>query len=337
MEIKYIKHISKKDSSGKLKNIYTHIESNFGKIAEPFVLHSINTELTASIWAIIYETMLVETNVKRNIKETIATCISELNKCPYCVDAHGIMLLGTGKDLNKNILEVKNGKSELKTKEDQLISWALNNLNDKYIANPAFSKHQAPEIIGTAVIFHYINRMVSIFAGDTPLPTSKMKKLLKFFAANFIFKKAINRFKNKGDSIVYIDKKEESSSFIWAQKVPEIKTSFEYLKFQTKINLDKILSKELIRLINEYSKKLHLLEPFFGNEQLDLFLKKVDSPEIPIAEYCFSVMFHPYKVQKEMVLNLKANYTDAQILQVSAFASLLIAENIGNKLYSYCK
>ena len=57
MHIKHIKHIGKAEATGKLKEIYKHIELNFGLLAEPFVLHSIHTKLTAALWVF----MLIET------------------------------------------------------------------------------------------------------------------------------------------------------------------------------------------------------------------------------------------------------------------------------------
>ena len=80
MHIKHIKYIKKRKAKGKLKQIYKHIELNFGILAEPLVLHSLNVRLTAGIWAMLYETVLIESNLKRSLKEAIATIISEINK-----------------------------------------------------------------------------------------------------------------------------------------------------------------------------------------------------------------------------------------------------------------
>ena len=73
-------------------------------------------ELTAGIWAMLYETVLIEGRVKRSLKEAIATSVSEINKCNYCVDAHSIMIFGTEKGLQNNISNIKNGKTEPKNK-----------------------------------------------------------------------------------------------------------------------------------------------------------------------------------------------------------------------------
>ena len=121
MQINHIKYIKKGKARGKLKRLYKNIGLNFGKLAEPFVLHSINVELTAGVWAMLYETLLAGGKVKRSLKEAIAASISEINKCNYCVDAHSIMIFGTDKNLVRKISEIKTPETEPKTKEDKII------------------------------------------------------------------------------------------------------------------------------------------------------------------------------------------------------------------------
>jgi len=45
-------------------------------------------------------------------------------------------------------------------------------------------------------------------------------------------------------------------------------------------------------------------------------------------------MFDLNKIHKKHIQNLKQQFKDEEILQVAAFASLLIAESIGENLYS---
>jgi len=334
MHIKHIEYIKKNKANGKLKQVYKHIELNFGKLAEPFVLHSLNTELTAGVWAMLYETLLVESKVKRSLKEAIATSVSEINKCNYCVDAHSIMIFGTEKNLLNNISTIKKGKTELKTKEERLILWALRNLDfdSSIILNPPFNKEEAPEIIGTAVLFHFLNRMVNLFAGNTPLLTTKMKGILINLSYKFIFKKAIRKKKIPGESLMFIDKNIDQNTFDWAGSVPEIKKAFQYIKYQTENKIDTILSHELISLLKSQATKLDLLKSGFGRKNLENFLSQINPHEKQIAEFCYLAMFEPYKVYEKHFHTLKQTLNDEEVLQVASFVSMLIAENIGKKL-----
>ena len=336
MHIKHIKYIRKTKAKGKLKQLYKHIESNFGKLAVPFVLHSLNVELTAGVWVMLYETVLIEGNVRRSLKEAIATSVSEINKCNYCVDAHSIMIFGTEQKLYKTIYSIIDSEADPKTEEDHLILWALQNLNfdSSIILNPPFSKDEAPEIIGTAVLFHYINRMVTLFAGSSPLPTTKMKGILVNLASRFIFAKAIRKRKIEGESLMFIDGNIHQNSFDWADSARRIKRAFQYFKYQTENKIEGIISPELISLLNRSAVNLHLLKPGFGNENLKNFLKSIEPTEEQIAEFCFLTMFKPHKVYEKHIRAIKATHNDEEVLQVASFVSMLIAESIGIKLWN---
>jgi alkylhydroperoxidase family enzyme len=335
MQINHIKYIQKSKAGGKLKQLYKCIEINFGKLAEPFVLHSLNEELTVGVWAILFETVLVEGKVKRSLKEAIATSVSEINECSYCVDAHSIMIFGTEKGLQKNISNLKNGKTEPRSEEEKTILWALKNLDfdSPIILNPPFNKEEAPEIIGTAVLFHYINRMVTLFAGDTPLPTTKMRGLVLNIASAFIFAKAIRKEKRAGESLAFIDEDLNQEVFDWADASPNINKAFQYLKQQSENNIDQILSPELITSLIKLSTKYGLIQTEFGNENLKHFLKSVISSEREIAEFFYLTMFEAHKVRKKHFQTLKQKFKDEEILKVAAFVSWLVAENIGERLF----
>jgi len=334
MKVEHINFFTKRDSSAELRVLYNHIEKNFGKLAEPFVLHSLDFDFVAGVWSMLYETVLVEINVNRTIKEFIAVAVSETNKCPYCVEAHDIMALTMGESAYAKIDDVKSKKANSKTKEDRLILWALNNLKyeNREVSNPPFSPIEAPEIIGTAVLFHYINRMVTIFAGDSPLPTARMKNVVKGFAANFVFKKAINKPKKRGDSLRFLENIASENFFEWAKPIPEIQTSFRYFKFQTETKIEKILSQEFVVMLKKQSKNLQWLEPVLGNSNQIEFTNNFNQSEQETAKFCYLVMFEPHKVQEKQIFSLKKSFTEKQILQITAFSAFVIAENIGEML-----
>ncbi len=105
--------------------------------------------------------------------------------------------------------------------------------------------------------------MVSVFAGNSPLPTTKMKALMMNIATKFIFAKAIKKKKIKRERLIFIDKNILSNLFDWANSVPEIKKEFEYFEYQTENEIDKILMPELISLLKNLAANLELLKPAF--------------------------------------------------------------------------
>jgi AhpD family alkylhydroperoxidase len=101
--IKYIQPIAPRHAEGLVEPVYSQIKRDFGKIVEPFLLHSPIPELLAGAWMVCRETELVG-SVPRYIKEAIAVAVSQQNQCPYCIDAHTIMLCAENeKELSKII------------------------------------------------------------------------------------------------------------------------------------------------------------------------------------------------------------------------------------------
>lgn len=94
MAIRYIQRVAPNVAEGLVGQVYAQIKKEFGALAEPFTLHSPSPELLAGAWSACRESLLVG-NVRRDVKEAVAATVSRINRCPYCVDAHTIMLNAT--------------------------------------------------------------------------------------------------------------------------------------------------------------------------------------------------------------------------------------------------
>jgi AhpD family alkylhydroperoxidase len=111
-------------------------------------------------------------SVSRGLKEAVAAAISVSNRCPYCVDAHSIMLNATGEHAVADSLNHAR-YSEIKDAEMRsVIQWALNTKKPEMEMPRLLSlePNEEPEIIGTAVFYHYINRVATVLLSETPYP-----------------------------------------------------------------------------------------------------------------------------------------------------------------------
>ena len=144
--------------------VYAQMRRDFGLLAEPLTLHAAVPELLAGAWSVLRETLVVG-SVPRERKERVALEISRLNRCPYCIDAHSIMLAASRRAGSR-----RDATDE--SVADPLAEWAraTRTPGAPILASPPFTGDEAPEIIGTALCFHYINRMVQVVLGETPLP-----------------------------------------------------------------------------------------------------------------------------------------------------------------------
>jgi AhpD family alkylhydroperoxidase len=155
--IKYVKAVSPRNAQGLVAEAYRQMQRDF-VISPPFTIHSSQPEILAGIWMLVRETML-HGQVRREIKEAIATTVSESNACPYCREVHGMLMHAYSAE--KNDAEKK-----------KAIQWAkaIRTPEEPTLKTPPFSGSTAPEYLGTAFIFHYINRMVNIFVEGALTP-----------------------------------------------------------------------------------------------------------------------------------------------------------------------
>jgi AhpD family alkylhydroperoxidase len=153
--------------------VYRQMEADFGLVAEPFVLHHPLPRLLAAVWATFRETVIVQDLLDREAKETIAVALSRANRCPYCADSHSITLHALGRGATERALA---GSRRGRGADPALLvfaAWAAvtRTAAAADLAELPYTPEQAPEAIGTALCFHYVNRMVTPLLGATPLPS----------------------------------------------------------------------------------------------------------------------------------------------------------------------
>jgi len=197
--IKYIHPVKANSAEGLVAQVYAQIKRDFGSLVEPFTLHSPLPKLLAGV--------------------------SKINQCPYCVDAHTIMLNATGKRNVARLISNENYNQISDSEVREIVKWALTtrSAGSEILLSSPFSRQDAPEIIGTAVFFHYLNRMVNVLLSETPLPSNRswLKNTLKLMAGLF-FSRAACRHKSLGDSLKFLPESDLQADLNWAKTNPTI-------------------------------------------------------------------------------------------------------------------
>jgi AhpD family alkylhydroperoxidase len=123
----------------------------------------------------------VGTAVSRATKEAVAATISTINECPYCVDVHTTTLYAlTEPDTGAKIATGRAGEVTDPNLR-RILAWAkaTRSPGSPTLAHPPFPAPAAAELVGTALGYHYINRMVSIFLPSSLLPNGALGRGLK--------------------------------------------------------------------------------------------------------------------------------------------------------------
>lgn len=147
-------------AQGVVATVYRQLERDFGLVAPPVALHSPSPEPMVAAWMMLRETLVAAGAVDRATKEAVASAVSVGNSCPYCVQVHDATLDGL----------VSGAHADPPRQEIGAWTLACATREEAAAGVLPFPAEHAPEIVGTALTFQYLNRMVNIYLDKSPLP-----------------------------------------------------------------------------------------------------------------------------------------------------------------------
>ncbi len=333
--IKYIRPVKPSSADGLVKGIYAQVERDFGRVVEPFQMHSPLPKLLAGAWMVCRETELVGM-VPRAMKEIVAASVSQLNQCSYCVDAHTIMLTATGEGKVANAISKARYEDISDEKAFMFVQWALATTSPRseLLRWLPFSKQEAPEIIGTAVFYHYINRLANALLGDSPLPLSQgwLKSPMKTIASQ-TFSNAINRPKTVGDSLEFLPKADLPNDLRWAKTSPNVAQA--YARFAVAVEeagehaLPAEVRAHVEEELSEWSGKTSELSLAWSEDAISHFDVATESA----ARLAIQTALAPGRIEESAILAFRKHFPeDTKLLGALAWASFAAARKIGTWL-----
>ena len=330
--IKYVHPVDNSSAKGLVSEVYAQIKTDFGKVVEPFELHSPLPRLLAGVWMACRETELVG-SVPREIKEAVAATVSTQNNCSYCVDAHTIMLKATGEHAIANSISHARFNQISAARVRSIVQWALKTSKPALGAASSlpFSRSEAPEIIGTAVFYHYINRIATVLLGKTPLPSniSWLKRPLKRIAS-MMFSSAVHRCKTIGESLKFLPPANLPKDLHWANPNPIIAQAFA--RFATIVD---DVGKQALPLrvrdrVTDFVDKWQGETLGVSRSWVENVTRDFDETSKSAAQLTLLSALAPYQVDENLVLKFKQNFPeDSLMLGALAWGSFTAARKIG--------
>lgn len=330
--IKYIHPVKTGLAQGLVAEIYAQIKRDFGRVVEPFVLHSPLPELLAGAWMACRETELTGI-VPRSTKEAVAAAVSTINRCQYCVDAHTIMLDAIGEHIIASSINRSRYSQIADAKVRSIILWALGTNTPQtevptlFLSNP----QEAPEIIGTAVFYHYINRMATVLLGETPLPSNSpwLKSSLRRIAGS-MFARSAHRLVTPGESLKFLPPAELPADLYWAEANPVIAKAFA--RFSAVVdevgerNIPLEVRKHVAAFINKWQG-----EPVGpGKNWIEYETRGFDEAAKSSAQLILLTSVAPWQIGEYDVLGFRKHFPDERLLlSTLVWGSFLAARKIG--------
>jgi uncharacterized peroxidase-related enzyme len=179
--------VEEADATGEIAEAYQYFREHFGRPAVPGILKcfSSSPEMLKIIIQLGSTLVFSEGVLGRRVKEMIATYVSSLNECPYCLDSHGASLCGQGGDeaLLNALLTGDLGDVSISTPEGHLLEFVRkvtvesHTVDDIDILNlraSGWDEKQIAESIHVAAMFACFNRVANAFG----LPSQDLLKHL---------------------------------------------------------------------------------------------------------------------------------------------------------------
>jgi AhpD family alkylhydroperoxidase len=336
MAIRYIQPVAPNVTQGLVARVYPQIKKEFGALVEPFTLHSPSPELLAGAWSACRESLLVGT-VRREVKEAVAATVSRINQCPYCVDAHTIMLNATSAHNAADAIVHQRDDRIRDPDVRSIVKWAAATRSPgaEVLLSPPFSQKDAPEIMGTAVFFHYVNRMASVLLSDTPLPSNHL--LLKGIfkkVAGWFFSKAIHRSKPLGASLELLPGSELPDDLVWAKRSPNIAGAFARFAAVVDTAGRAVIPEDVRDRVVSQVRAWDGKDPGLGRHWVDEAMNGLDEKSKAIGRLVLLTALAPYQVDERVVNAFTThNIGEDRLISALAWGSFTASRRIGTWLY----
>ena len=224
--VNYIEPITPQDAQGVVADVYSDARREFGRLPEPVSMLSPNEELLTAWWATLRE-ILIAGQVPRGRKEAVAAAVAVSQRCPWCIDAHTTMMYaaGEGKTATAILADTKLSDSDPNT---PYVAWARGTAAPGGPAAP-FGAEYAVECIGTAMIFHFVTRLVLVLLDETFLPGGPRAQTLARRAAGVVFAKKVRATYSPGMASARLEKRPLPKDLAWAGGAPPVATALAAL------------------------------------------------------------------------------------------------------------
>ncbi|WNQ12843.1 carboxymuconolactone decarboxylase family protein [Paenibacillus aurantius] len=331
--IRYIQPV--KDAA--FKPIYNQIQRDFGLVGDIFKMHSPSPPLLAGLWAALRETQLVG-DVPRKLKEAVAVAVSHINRCPFCVDAHSAMLTASGD--KETAARILHSQTEL-ISDDRLresVEWALatRSPGSLRLRNPPFSRELAPEMIGTVVINHYINKMMDVLLNQAILLKNKLVRSALFRAGAVLLASTVRRGKQPGESLSFLPDREVPlpGKLDWAAPHPTVSRAFACFAASVQEAGESVLDESARAAVQAYLEQWSGQDPGMSRRWVDSPTGHLTGSSRTAARLALLTAVTPYQVDDELIQAFRSAYPeDRQLLSALSWASFSSACTVG----SWCR
>jgi AhpD family alkylhydroperoxidase len=308
-------------------------------LVPPFALHLPVPDALSACWAIVREPTHGR-RVDRATKEAVAAAVSATNTCPYCVDVHTTTLHALGEPASAAAIASGQPDAIADPGLYAVVAWAraTRHPDAPILRQRPFPDEHAPELIGVALAYHYINRMVNIFAAASPFPvaTPTLKPLMKRIAAP-AFRRLLAREVHPGASLDLLPTAPLPDDLAWARGDPVIAGAYGRAAAAFDAAGRQALPDPVRNLVTARLTAWRGEEPGLSRGWADSALQTLPARQRPQGRLALLAALASYQVDAHVLDDARTRpgpAGDETLIATAAWASFAAARRIGSWLHT---
>ncbi|MFI7433698.1 carboxymuconolactone decarboxylase family protein [Micromonospora haikouensis] len=337
-QIRYVDAVRRGRASGLVAEVYRQVERDFGVLAPPMALHAPAPEVLAAAWLLLRETLVVPGAASRAAKEAVATAVSLGNTCPYCATIHNNALgLLTGVGVGVGVdgrTRPDPGSGAGAAELERIVGWAMP-AGGNPPQQPPFPAAQTPELVGVAVLLHYLNRVVNVFLRDVPLPPGVPELALPMVlrVLGWAMMSASRRPHGPGLSLDLLPAASLPADLSWAAGSPTIAEAFGRACAAIEEAGRRSVPEAVRDLVLVNLVGWHGGPRGISRAWVEGLVEGLPEPQRPVARLALLVAFASYQVDETVVRGCRlAGLDDRALVEVSAWSAMAAARWLGGQL-----
>jgi hypothetical protein len=300
--VRHVAPVPPRVATGLVRRVYADVERDFGVLAPPVALHAPAPVLLAASWVLLRETLVADGVTGRPAREAVAVAVSADNACPYCVEVHTAALAGLAGPAGTLATDPRRA----------------GDLPDD----------QATELRAVALAFHYLNRMVNVFLGESPLPPRAPEPVRRRARGMLggAMRPAAERGAVPGAALSLLPPAPLPADLAWAAGRPAVAEALARVASVVDVAAVRVIRPPVRRAVEGALAQWSGGPPGISRAWVERPLAGVPAEDRPVARLALLTALAAYQVDRAVVDDARRTCrTDDALLAVASWASLRAA------------
>ncbi len=310
-----------KPPDGLVAEVYAQMGDECG-LLPPFICQAAAPEVLAASWTASREAWLAGP-VGRLEREVIAAGVSRANRCPFCVEAHSMTQRVADHDVA--------GDEHL----GAIAAWAEASSSPEGVPPSPFPPEHIPWMVGTAVSFHYVNRVVNVLLEESgvPGPMRRLGRTADLVADRLVGKPMLRLNPEPGRSLTLLPETPLPGDLEWAATDKYVAGAFARADPAFARAAEKVYADDVRELIAERVSTWDGSAPGVSRAWVDAAVADLPAGQRPQATLGLLSALASYQIDDGTVAAFRRDRpADRDLVVAVAWPAWLAAKKIGSWL-----